>query len=80
MKIMCEVPVDVVDELPGVEYRIAFLGAACGALAALDEASLDAMTGKRVWEGLFHWTQDLERMLREMNEQLDPDSTSSSEK
>ena len=80
MKLMCEVPVDVVDELPHVECRIAFLGAACGALAALDEASLDAMAGKRVWEGLFHWTQDLERMLREMNEQLDPDSTSSSEK
>ena len=80
MKIMCEVPADVVDELPHMECRIAFLGAACGALAALDEASLDAMTGKRVWEGLFYWTQDLERMLREMNEQLDPDSTSSSEK
>ena len=80
MKIMCEVPADVVDELPHVECRIAFLGAACGALAALDEASLDAMTGTSVWEGLFYWTQDLEKMLREMNEQMNPDRTSSPEK
>ena len=73
MKLMCEAPVDVVDELPGVECRIAFLGAACGAFSILNESDLNAMTSKKVWEGLFYWTQDLESMLREMNEQICPD-------
>lgn len=73
MKLMCEVPVDVVDELPRVECRIAFLGAACGAFSILNESDLNAMTGKKVWEGLFCWMQDLESMLRGMNEQANPE-------
>ena len=77
---MWEVPADVVDELPHVECRIAFLGAACGAFSILNESDLNAMTSKKVWEGLFYWTQDLEKMLREMNEQMNPDRTSSPEK
>lgn len=74
MSAMCEVPVYVVDELPGVECRIAFLGAACGALSSLNENTLDAMTGKKVWEGLFYWTQDLEAMLRDLNERVSQSS------
>ena len=80
MSAMCEVPVDVVDEMDRMECRIAFLGAACGAFSILNESDLNAMTSKKVWEGLFYWTQDLEDMLREMNEQLNPDCASSSEK
>lgn len=63
-----EVPVEVVDEMDRMECRIAFLGAACGAFSLLNEGDLDAMTGKKVWEGLFYWTQDLEDMLRRLNE------------
>lgn len=70
MSAMCEVPVDVVDEMDRMESRIAFLGAACGAFSILNESDLDAMAGKKVWEGLFYWTQDLEDMLRRLNEQV----------
>ena len=37
MSAMCEVPVRVVDELPGVECRVAFLSAACQALCEQPE-------------------------------------------
>lgn len=37
MSAMREVPVDVVDELPRVECRIAFLGAAICAISELGE-------------------------------------------
>ena len=73
MSAMREVPVDVVDEMDRMESRIAFLGAACGAFSILNESDLNAMTSKKVWEGLFYWTQDLESMLRGMNNQIYPD-------
>ncbi len=72
MSLVRPVPVDMVDEMDRVECRIAFLGAACGAFSMLNENELDAMAGKKVWEGLFYWTQDLEDMLHRMNEQANP--------
>lgn len=68
MSFMREVPVDVVDEMDRMESRVAFLCAACGAFSLLNEGDRDAMAGKKVWEGLFYWTQDLEEMLRRLNE------------
>ena len=72
MSAMCEVPVDVVDELPGVECRVAFLRAAMCAIAEMKEDDLNAQTGPNVWRGLFYWTQDLEDMLRHLNELANP--------
>lgn len=68
MSAMCEVPVRVVDELPGVECRVAFLSAACQALC--EQPELARGVTQKAWEGLFYWTLDLEAMLRELNEQV----------
>ena len=68
MSAMCEVPVDVVDEMEGMECRVAFLSAAICAISELEEVDLHAQTGTKVWQGLFYWTQDLEMMLRRLNE------------
>lgn len=73
MSFMRKVPVEVVDEMDRMESRVAFLCAACGAFSILNEEELDAMTGKKVWEGLFYWTQDLEDMLRWLNELANPE-------
>ena len=70
MSAMREVPVDVVDERPRVECRIAFLGAAICAISELGEIDQHAQTGPKVWQGLFYWTQDLEDMLRRLNEMV----------
>ena len=72
MSAMCEVPVEVADELPGVEARVAFLRAAMCAIAEMGEDDLNAQTGPGVWRGLFFWTQDLEDMLRRLNELANP--------
>ena len=73
MNAMRKVPVDVVDELPRVECRIAFLGAAICAISELGEIDRHAQTGPKVWQGLFYWTQDLEDMLRRLNEIANPE-------
>ena len=72
MSAMCQVPVAVADELPGMEARVAFLRAAMCAIAEMEEDDLNAQTGPEVWRGLFHWTQDLEDMLRRLNELANP--------
>ena len=68
MGFMRKVPVDVVDEMDRMEARVAFLRAAMCAIAEMGEDDLNAQTGPEVWRGLFHWTQDLEDMLRRLNE------------
>ena len=70
MRFMREVPVDVVDEMDRMEARIAFLGAAICAISELGEDDQHAQTGPKVWQGLFYWTQDLEDMLRRLNEMI----------
>lgn len=72
MSAMCEVPVEVVDEMDRIEARVAFLRAAMCAIAEMEEDDLNAQTGPEVWRGLFHWTQDLEDMLRRLNELANP--------
>ena len=73
MSAMREVPVAVADELPGVEARVAFLRAALCAIAEMGEDDAYAQTGPEVWRGLFFWTQDLEDMLRRLNELANPE-------
>lgn len=73
MSAMCEVPADVTDALPGLECRAAFLRAAICAISELGEIDLHAQTGQEVWQGLFYWTQDLEGMLRRLNEMTNPE-------
>lgn len=70
---MCEVPVEVADELFGVECRAAFLKVAAFALSELPEADFQAHSMPKVWQGLFYWTQDLEDMLRRLNEMANPE-------
>lgn len=69
---MCEVPVEVADELFGVECRVAFLKAACFAVGELPKGDFALVDGK-AWQGLFYWTQDLEDMLRRLNEMANPE-------
>ena len=70
---MTRVPVCVVDELPYIEARVAFLHAACGALSSLDESDLAAFARTKTWEGLFYWLDDLEVMLRRLNQLAEGD-------
>ena len=70
---MCEVPVEVADELFGAECRASFLKAAAFALSELPEADFHAHGTPKVWQGLFYWTQDLEDMLRRLNELVSPE-------
>ena len=65
---MTEVPVSVVDALPCIEARVAFLNAACGAFSSLDAMNFPAFSHRKAWEGLFYWLDDLETMLRRLNE------------
>lgn len=66
MSAMCEVPVDVVDEMRRMECRVAFLNDAL--LAVSEKPEHDATLSRKGWEGLFYWTSDLEDMLRRLNE------------
>ena len=60
-----KVPVEVVDSLPEMEARIAFLSAACLAISEKPDGDIpDA----KAWEGLFYWTADMEAMLRKLNQ------------
>lgn len=73
MSFMREVPVDVVDEMDRMEARVAFLRAAICAIAEMGEEDAHAQTGPEVWQGLFYWTQDLEDLLRRLNQLANPD-------
>lgn len=72
MSAMCKVPAEVTDELWGVECRVAFLKAAICALSELEEGDLHAQTAPKTWQGLFYWTQDLEDLLRRLNDLANP--------
>lgn len=72
MNPLCSVPVEVIDELGPIEARAAFLAAAIGAIASLDDLNQGAWTHRNALLGLFYWTQDLEEMLRHVNELAQP--------
>lgn len=67
---MCEVPVEVLDEMDRVEARVAFLSDVFQAVSERREEDL-ALSRKGL-EGLFYWTQDLEDMLRRLNQRANP--------
>lgn len=66
MSALREVPVDVVDEMDRVECRVAFLSDVF--LAVSEKPENDVALSRKGWQGLFYWTQDLEDMLRRLNE------------
>ena len=68
MRFMHEVPVDVVDEMDRMEARVAFLSDVF--LAISERPENDVALSRRGLEGLFYWTQDLEDMLRRLNEMI----------
>ncbi|WP_300800843.1 hypothetical protein [uncultured Desulfovibrio sp.] len=70
MSAMCEVPVEVVDEMDRIEARVAFLSDVFQVVSERPEDDL-ALSRKGL-EGLFYWTHDLENMLRHLNELANP--------
>ncbi len=71
MSAMREVPVDVLDEMDRMERRVAFLS---DVFLVISERSEDETTlSNKGWEGLLYWTQDLEGMLRRLNELANPE-------
>lgn len=71
MSAMREVPVEVVDEMGRVEARVAFLSDVFQVVSERPED--DPALSRKGLEGLFYWTQDLEEMVRRLNQRLDPD-------
>lgn len=71
MSAMREVPVEVLDEMERMEARVAFLSDVFQVVSERPEDDL-ALSRKGL-EGLFYWTQDLEEMVRRLNQRLDPD-------
>lgn len=71
MSAMREVPVEVVDEMERVEARVAFLSDVFQVVSERPED--DPALSRKGLEGLFYWTQDLEEMVRRLNQRLDPD-------
>lgn len=71
MSAMREVPVEVVDEMGRVECRVAFLSDVFQIVSERPED--DPALSRKGLEGLFYWTQDLEEMVRRLNQRLDPD-------
>lgn len=71
MSAMREVPVDVVDEMERMECRVAFLSDVF--LAVSERSENDIALSRKGWAGLFHWTRDLEIMLRRLNEMAHPE-------
>ena len=71
MSAMCEVPVEVVDEMDRMEARVAFLSDVFQVVSERPEDDL-ALSRKGL-EGLFYWTQDLENMLRRLNQLANPE-------
>jgi len=68
---MREVPVDVLDEMDRMEARVAFLSDVFQVVSERPED--DLALSRRGLEGLFYWTQDLENMLRRLNEMVNPE-------
>jgi len=66
MSAMREVPVDVLDEMDRVECRVAFLSDVFQVVSERPED--DFALSRKGLEGLFYWTQDLEGVLRRLNE------------
>lgn len=71
MSAMREVPEEVVDEMERVEARVAFLSDVFQVVSERPED--DPALSRKGLEGLFYWTQDLEEMVRRLNQRLDPD-------
>lgn len=71
MSFMREVPVDVLDEMDRMEARVAFLSDVFQVVSERPED--DLALSRRGLEGLFYWTQDLEGMLRRLNEMVNPE-------
>lgn len=71
MSAMREVPVDVLDEMDRVECRGAFLSDVFQVVSERPEDGF-ALSRKGL-EGLFYWTQDLEDMLRRLNQLANPE-------
>ena len=71
MSAMREVPVEVVDEMERVEARVAFLSDVFQVVSERPED--DPALSRKGLEGLFYWTQDLEEMVRRLNQRRDPD-------
>lgn len=71
MNAMREVPVEVVDEMERMEARVAFLSDVFQVVSERPED--DPALSRKGLEGLFYWTQDLEEMVRRLNQRLDPD-------
>lgn len=59
---------EIVDELPRLEARAAFISLACASLGMMPEMDFDAFCTRKAWEGLYYITQDLEDKLRELNQ------------
>ena len=66
-----EIPVEVADVLFSLECRVTFLKTACFAVGELPKGDFALADGK-AWQGLYYWTQDLEDMIRKMNELANP--------
>ena len=66
-----EVPVDVLDEMDRMERRVSFLSDVF--LVISERAEHETALSSKGWEGLFYWTQDLESMLRRLNELANPE-------
>lgn len=71
MSAMREVPADVLDEMDRVECRVAFLSAVFQVVSERPED--DFALSRKGLEGLFYWTQDLEDMLRRLNQRANPE-------
>ena len=71
MSFMREVPTDVLDEMDRMEARVAFLSDVFQVVSERSED--DCALSRRGLEGLFYWTQDLENMLRRLNQLANPE-------
>ena len=71
MSFMREVPTEVLDEMDRVEARVAFLSDVFQVVSERSED--DRALSRRGLEGLFYWTQDLEDMLRRLNQLANPE-------
>lgn len=71
MSAMREVPVEVLDEMERMEARVAFLSDVFQVVSERPED--DLVLSRKGLEGLFYWTQDLEGILRRLNQRANPE-------
>lgn len=71
MSAMREVPVEVLDEMDRMEARVAFLSDVFQVVSERPED--DLVLSRKGLEGLFYWTQDLEGILRRLNQRANPE-------